>query len=475
MNDPFDLRRSARLCPDNDALVSNVLALSYLDVWHAADSIAEWLLLHGVSTHTEWVALEPRRDIPSVLVVWTLMSLGIPFIVIHPAWSEAQKTAVVKQTGALLLPITTRTRTPELKPTNPSASSYALLERASTGADPLCVVYTSGTTGEPKGVILSRRAFVSSSREAAQWLHLDAADRWCLSLSLAHVGGLSVLTRAWLNHACVVVHPAEGNSFDASSFVAACRDSRVTLMSLVPTQMQRICAQGLHAPPALRCIMLGGAPTPPALVAKATQLGFNVVRTYGLTELCSIVATEPLPTTPAHPPSVRSEALTVHGHVRARLGADGRLLLQSEALFSGYWGSKPRAIGEWFATEDLAELDNETHLRILGRADDAIVSGGEKVHPIRVEAALSTCPNVETACVFARPSHEWGQEVCAALVTAPGFSLRDTVSYLRTCLPSFNIPRAWVLVSHLPTSPNGKVDRLGVASELGPLCHPLQP
>jgi o-succinylbenzoate---CoA ligase len=403
VTDPFDLRRSARLCPNHDALVSDTRTWSYLEVWHAADATAQWLVAHGVSSDTQWVAIEPRRDIASVLMVWTLMSLGIPFIVIHPAWSEAQKAGVVKRTGAVHVPITAGASASNLDAASSNDSSYALLRRTPAEADPLCVVYTSGTTSEPKGVILSRRAFVTSSHEAAQWLRLNATDRWLLSLPLAHVGGLSVLTRAWLTHSCVIVPPGNANSFDASGFVAACRDARATLVSLVPTQLQRICSRALDAPSTLRCVLLGGAPTPPALLAKATQLGFKVVRTYGLTELCSMVATEPLPTTPALVSAGR-EALRLHSHVQARVGPGGRLLLRSEALFSGYWGGESQQPNEWFTTEDLAELDNQTQLRILGRADDAIITGGEKVHPTQVEAVLSVCPNIEQACVFARSS-----------------------------------------------------------------------
>jgi o-succinylbenzoate---CoA ligase len=350
---------------------------------------------------------------------------------------------------------------------NSTHRCYERLRRTIRPETPLCVVYTSGTTGEPKGVILSRRAFEASAREAKRWLRLVETDRWFLSLPLAHVGGLSVLLRTWLTHSSVVLAPIHGQPFDPVRFVAQCRSSDATLVSLVPTQLQRICAAALSAPPTLRCVLLGGAPTPPSLWAQAQQLGFRVARTYGLTELCSLVATDKLELADM-PPSVPPASLIVHSHAGARLNPEGRLMLRSEAMFSGYWGQSVKAPTDWFTTEDLAELVND-EVRILGRSDDVIITGGEKVHPAQVEAALLTCPG--QACVFGRPSDEWGQEVCAALVMVRDFDVSAVVSHLRRCLPSFNIPRAWTLASQLPTTPNGKTNRRHIAASFGPLCQ----
>ncbi len=475
MKAPFDLRQTAAHFGQQTALIlGSSHVLSYRDVWHAAEAMAAHLVSFGVTSTTPWVAIEPARDVQSVLMVWTLVSLGQPFLVLHPAWSAAQKVAALEQTGAPLVPITALPLEPALDTRFGAPSrAYELLERTTDAEDALCLVYTSGTTGQPKGAILSRRAFIASANEACDWLQIHPNDRWLLSLPLAHVGGLSVLMRTWLRHASVIIPPANSSSFDAHDFSRVCQETNATLVSLVPTQLQRLCSQALPAPPHLRCALLGGAPTPLALVAQATELGFRVARTYGLTELCSIVASD-APRAEALRATIPStDELPLHTHVQARISEDGRLMLRGASLFSGYWGQPQLTARDWFTTEDLAELE-DGRLRILGRADDAIVTGGEKVHPVIVEAALLACMGIEQACVFARPSPEWGQEVCAALVTTPGFSLAEAVSRLRESLPSFNIPRAWVCVSRLPTNPNGKVHRLSAARELGPLCHPIQ-
>lgn len=470
MKPSFDLRSSALHYAAAPALYSDAsTCLSYGEVLRCAERIAVRLSDNGVSPSVEWVAIEPNKDAASVLTIWTLVSLGIPFIVLHPAWSPAQKSAVMQRTRAHFVPLATMAAVVSDE-TRGGAAAYASLKRSVGDENPLCVVHTSGTTGEPKGVILSRRAFFTSAREACAWLNVRGNDRWFLSLPLAHVGGLAVLARCWLVHASVALPSSNQTSFDPAEFFDAIEQSNATLASLVPTQLQRVCAQERRVPPALRLILLGGAATPSSLATRAADRGLRVVSTYGLTELCSMVASMQVNDSPSQPTPAHSE-LSLHSHVEAQISPDGRLMLRGASLFSGYWGSPGRTPYDWFTTEDLAQLEGRS-VRILGRADDAIVTGGEKVHPAHVENALLACAGVLQTCVFPRPSSEWGEEVCAALVTGQGFSPSETLGYLRGCLPSFNIPRAWVVVDRLPTTPNGKVQRLAVARELGALCEP---
>jgi O-succinylbenzoic acid--CoA ligase len=407
------------------------------------------------------VALDATSTPRTLIALWALVDLGIPFVPMHAAWPESQRRQVLSSTGAVLL------STAHSNSSHRLVSTTAHRRRLLTPESPLAVVFTSGSTGTPKGAILSHRAFVASAVAMQQWLGLRPNEVFFLSLPLAHVGGLAILTRASVLGGSVAL-PTVGNpgdGFDAARFVSNCAASRSTVVSLVPTQLQRICAGGLRAPPDVEVVLLGGAHSPPQLVRRAIELGWPIHRTYGLTEACSQVATDRV--------AGADGPLELLPHVAARLANDGRLALRGPALFSGYWGQPPRRADEWFVTSDLAALDGGG-VTPLGRADDVVISGGENIYPEEVDAALTAAPGVAAACSFGRESNEWGQELCAAIVAKPNFDPLGLVAHLRGVLPSFKIPKAWIIVAELPLTPTGKLSRRLCQDAYSAQCRPFE-
>lgn len=431
---------------------------------------AEWADTSELS-RAPLVAFDARVTTVTATAIWTLIELGIPFLPLHPAWTASQRREVVLATGALELSLPTTL--PVSHPDSPDL--FDVLRRPIVEESILAVVCTSGSSGQPQPARLSHRAFWTSARATQHVFGDSAVRRWYASLPLAHIGGLSVLTRAAVLGSTVVLPPSDPAResptrapqprFDARSFLTHCELHGVTAASLVPTQLQRLVSLGLKAPNSLRLALLGGAPAPTSLVAAAGALDWPVHRTYGLTEACSQVATD------QHPGQLSE--LTLNPQLEARLEPNGRLALRGDTLFSGYWGHSPRDVGEWFVTSDLAAL-NERGLSILGRADDVVISGGENIHPAEVEAALSAAPGVLAACAFGRPSESWGHELCAALVVSgPEFDAAALVDYLRARLPSFKVPKAWVLVPELPLTASGKVSRRLCRERYAQTCSPL--
>jgi o-succinylbenzoate---CoA ligase len=294
------------------------------------------------------------------------------------------------------------------------------------------VVATSGSTGEPKGVVLTHEAVAASARATSARLGVDAdRDRWLACLPLAHVGGLSVVTRALVTGTAVTVL----DGFDAAA-VTAEAEAGATLVSLVTTALRRI------DPGLFRTIVLGGA-APPA------DLPPNVVTTYGMTETGSGVVYDGRP---------------LDG-VEVRV-SDGEIHLRGPMLLRAYRGPDgdhdPTDGDGWFATGDGGEIDGAGRLVVHGRLGDMIVTGGENVWPDAVETVLRGHPAVAEVAVVGEPDDEWGARVVAHVVPAgpgdpPGLDeLRD---HVKQQLPPWCAPRRLVVAGELPRTALGKVRR----------------
>lgn len=291
------------------------------------------------------------------------------------------------------------------------------------------VMATSGTTGEPKGVVLTHDAVAASARITSAALGVDPdRDRWVACLPLAHVGGLSVVTRALLTATPVEVHPG----VDPAALAAAVGRG-ATLVSLVPAALTKVPTEGF------RVVLLGGSAIPATRPA-------NTVATYGLTETGSGVVYDgwPLP--------------GVEVRVRA-----GEVQLRSPTLLRCYRdGTDPRLPDGWFPTGDAGELDPEGRLVIHGRRGDVIVTGGQKVWPAAVEPVLAIHPGVAAVAVVGRPHSRWGHVVTAVVVprdpAAPP-TLGELRDHVRAELAAFMAPQRLEIVDSLPTTALGKTRR----------------
>jgi O-succinylbenzoic acid--CoA ligase len=308
---------------------------------------------------------------------------------------------------------------------------------------------TSGSSGRPRGVVLSHRALVASAKASAAVLGWQDDDRWLACLPVCHVGGLSILTRCLIARKPAVIT----DRTDAASIASCIAEHRVTLVSLVPTLLARLLDSGWTPPRHLRAVILGGAHTPERLRQRALDRGVPIRTSYGMTETCSQVATQATPLDPG-------VGRPLPG-VEARI-VDGRIQVRGPMLFSRYLDHPDdRDPSGWFETGDLGRIDETGCLHVLGRADRCIITGGEKVFPEEIEAAIEACPGVVACAVVGVPDETWGERVVA--VVAPSTLVeRDLRAHLLSRLARFKHPRAIVLVATLPLLDGGKVDREGV-------------
>lgn len=346
----------------------------------------------------------------------------------------------------------------------------AVDERPWAPDDVQWLVFTSGTTGDPKPVEITARNLVASATASALRLGVDPKDRWLACLPTHHVGGLAPLVRTALYGTAAVVQAG----FEVSRTRRAIREHDVTAISLVPTMLRRLLVDGWTPPDAMRYVLVGGAPTPPDLVDRCASVGVPVCPTYGMTETASQVATCLPDEARDHPGTVGrplvGTSVTVLDETgeAAPTGEVGRLVIDGPTVAAGYHGD-PAATAERFTdggfrTRDRGRRDADGRLWVHGRLDDAILSGGETVLPARVEAVLTNHPSVAEAVVVGLDDDEWG-EVVAALVAfeADVGEVDDEAEALRAhCrdrLETAAVPRVVATVPELPRTASGTVDR----------------
>jgi len=432
------VRAAARRWPDRTALSDESRRWSFaeLDAW--VDALADGLARQGLR-RGDVLPIIVDPDAEGIATLWAVRRAGATVAPLNPRLTAAERDDALTTLAEADAPVAPR------------------------APPPLAVLWTSGTSGRPRGVALSAEALRIHALAVARRLGLHEGDRWLASLSVAHVGGLALVTRAALLGSEVV---ATGG-FEAEAASQLMDRGRVTHMSLVPTQFMRLLEHraGAPLPPTFRCVLIGGAHAPDALVRRALGAGWPVALTYGMTEACSQVATAPPDVVRAR----RESAGKPLDGVEVRTSDDGEILVRGPTLAIGYVGSDEPMTDEegWYHTGDLGSLDDDGFLRVTGRRADRIVSGGVTVDAREVEAALEAHPAVVEACVVGVPDAEWGERVGAVVVGVEGEVTPDELaSFLEERLMSAKRPRVWKFVDGLPRNANGKINRVEVRGML---------
>ena len=309
------------------------------------------------------------------------------------------------------------------------------------GEDSGLVVATSGSTGRPKGTELGAAALLASARASLRRIGARPGERWLCCLPAFHIAGIQVLVRSLL----AGTTPAVVGRLEPGTLAA----SGCAHVAVVPTQLRRLVDAGADLS-AAATILLGGAAVPPGLLDDARAAGGRVITSYGMSETSGGCVYDGMPL----------------DEVSVDIGPGDRIRIAGPVLFSGY-RLRPDLTaavrdGRWFVTSDLGSLGPSGELLVRGRADDVIITGGEKVVAAEVETALATCAGVREAAVVGRPDAEWGELVTAVVVPADPSApprLADIRAHVQDRLPRWAAPAALLLVPEIPLLPSGKPDR----------------
>ncbi|MGH8636567.1 MAG: AMP-binding protein [Burkholderiales bacterium] len=328
-------------------------------------------------------------------------------------------------------------------------------------ADELLIVYTSGTTGRPKGAVLTQAALLWNGYNSIHAHDLGQSDHVLSTLPMFHVGGLNNQTvPALLAGATVTLH----RRFDAGAWLADVMTRRPTLSLLVPATMQTVIAHRDWAGcdlSSLRLLNTGSMVVPESFIRAFHARGVPVGQIYGATETAPIALV-----------LLREDALRKVGsagkpalHCEVKL-EDDEILVRGPNVMRRYWND-PSATEQalspdgWFRTGDLARVDGDGYYWIIGRSKDVIISGGENIYPAELENVLADCPAIAESAVLGVPDVKWGEAACAVVVRRPGAEIDEAavLALFKDRLARYKHPRRVVFADALPKSALGKIQK----------------
>lgn len=506
---PDWLRQRAAISSDRLALIADGSQFTYAQLDARADTAAQRLQGEGVRPG-DLVALLAQNSAAYAIAVHAIARAGAVLLPLNTRLAPAElawqlrdavahrllhdeshrETAVALRSEAAplhLISLEAATAEDPARPeVHPEQSSGALVGPPDAAPDAPrfdlsalhTVLYTSGTSGRPKGAILTYGNHLWSATASALNLGLQADDRWLACLPLFHAGGLSILLRSVIYGTAASVHP----DFDAARVNAAIENDRVTIVSVVANMLQRLLDErgGRPYPSSLRCVLLGGGPAPEPLLRRCAAIGVPVVQTYGLTETASQIATLAPEDVlrklgSAGKPLFGSELrIVAEDGSECATGVAGEIVVRGPTVTPGYLNRPDETAAAirdgWLNTGDVGRLDAEGYLYVLDRRDDLIVSGGENVYPAEIEAVLQSHPSVHEAGVYAVDDERWGKAPAAVVVLRPGAS-RDAAALMAHCrqhLAAYKTPSRISFADALPRNATGKLLRRELRSLSSP-------
>lgn len=328
------------------------------------------------------------------------------------------------------------------------------------------IMYTSGTTGRPKGVLQTFGNHFYSAVSSALNLGLSSADKWLCVAPIFHISGFSIIMRGLIYG--MTVRLVE--KFRAEELERILANETVTIMSVVPFMLKKLIQQqnktNTHYNSAFRCMLLGGGTIDRETLEACLQRSIPVVQCYGMTETCSQIV------------ALRSaDALLKLGSVgqplfstQLKLSKDGEILLKTPALTPGYLNLPDKLpskmIDGWYRTGDIGHLDKEGYLYIDGRADEMLISGGENIFPQEVEQIYQRYPQINEVAVVGQNDSVWGQVPVAFVVSDCRLSPTKLINYGYEHLARYKVPQHYIFVSELPKNASGKIRRFMLREKL---------
>jgi fatty-acyl-CoA synthase len=502
-----NLRRTVERVPNTEALVvrhQNYRA-TYSELWDQTTRAARGLLARGVSKGDRVGIWSPNRA-EWVVTQYATARIGAILVNINPAYKTAELSYALKQSGTSLLLLARAFRTsdyvgmlaevrdgcPDLRQTivlddewqallgaadRVPSDDLAALESSLQFDEPINIQYTSGTTGFPKGATLSHHNILNNGFFIGEALHYSERDRVCIPVPFYHCFGMVLGNLACTTHGACMVVP--GESYEPLAVMETVQAEGCTALYGVPTMFIGELDHPRFADfefSSLRTGIMAGSPCPVEVMRKVQSHMHmpEVTICYGMTE------TAPVSTQSSTDDPLDKRVSTVgriHPHVEIKIvdpqsgqilprGQAGELCTRGYSVMLGYWNnaeatSQAIDAARWMHTGDLATMDDESYVNIVGRIKDMIIRGGENIYPREIEEFLYTHPDVSDIQVIGVPSERYGEEVMAWVKPREGARVTDDdlVAFCRGKIATYKIPRYWKFVDAFPMTVTGKIQK----------------
>lgn len=469
--------------PDHEALRGPAGALTYAQLVAAAHAYGGLLRANGVSPGDRVLFIGPT--VPEFVVAYLgIHAVGAIVVPVNPLCTPAELAYFIDDAGcSLVIAWDSLAASARTAATDKGVLFLELSAGASSDAEPLTgvhdfadddvamLLYTSGTTGRPKGAELTHRNLASAASISGRLSESTTDDRLGTGLPLFHVFGQAAVMLSGLHAGATLSLLPQ---FTPTAMIDLIVKDRLTIVCGVPTMWNAM----LHAPADtaadafehLRLAVSGGASLPLEVAnAFKRRFGCQISEGYGLTETAAI-ATFARPGTPAPTGTVGPAVYDVEVEIRGSdgtpvaTGERGEVFIRGPVVMRGYW-KRPEATAEtldadgWLSTGDIGELDDQGNLRIVDRAKELIIRGGYNVYPSEVENALYEHPDIVEVAVVGVPDNHYGEEIAAVIAVSSGSTLAaaDVRAWANDRLASYKLPRAVQFVDALPKGPSGKI------------------
>jgi O-succinylbenzoate-CoA ligase len=329
------------------------------------------------------------------------------------------------------------------------------------------ILFTSGTSGNPKGVQLSFKNLRASFDNSDTVLNHDTNEKWIASLPFYHIGGFSIITRALLSGTSVII-PNSLNTDDLADTIII---HRPTLLSLISTQLRRLINLGIKPNAELKCVLLGGGCIEDPLVNEAIKEGWPIAKVYGSTETSSLVTFVDCKKNKNKKLSggkpIGNNQIFIINERKDLLPSNitGEIAIKSESCSKGYFNNLRETDKKFrdgiYYTGDSGHIDEDGYLFIDSRMDDLIISGGENINPLEIENMLMAYPGIQNVSVFGQEDNEWGHIVSVAIITEPGINISEAElkEFLTQRISPYKLPKKYYFMKEFPRSPLGKVQK----------------